>query len=60
MKILFLALCITLTACGAHDDKPAKIAEPQREALDKAKAIDNTVQQQADEQRKKIDDAESK
>lgn len=59
MKILLLTLCIALTACGAQN-KPAKIAEPQREALDKAKAVSSMVEQQADEQRKKIDEAESK
>lgn len=58
MKIVFLTLCILLTACGAQD-KPAKIAAPQREALDRAKAVDAMVQQQAEEQRKKIEEAES-
>ena len=57
MKLLLLTLCIALTACGAHE-KPAKIAEPQREALEKANAVSSMVEQQADEQ--KIDEAESK
>ena len=59
MKIVLLTVCILLTACGAQD-KPAKIAAPQREALDKAKAVDAMLQQQAEDQRQKIEDAEAK
>jgi uncharacterized lipoprotein YajG len=56
MKYFVLAVALLLAAC----DKPSvpKIAAPQREALDKAKAVDQTVQQNAEEERKKIEDAE--
>ncbi|MHB1238587.1 MAG: hypothetical protein ACYCY7_13605 [Gallionella sp.] len=56
MKYILLAIALLLTAC----DKPAapKIAAPQREALEKAKAIDQTVQNATAESKKKIDDAE--
>ena len=56
MKYILLAIALLLTAC----DKPAapKIAAPQREALEKAKAVDQTVQNATSESKKKIDDAE--
>jgi hypothetical protein len=59
MKIVLLTLCIALTACGAREN-PAKIAEPQREALGKAKAAASMVELQAADLAKKIDEAESK
>ena len=56
MKFILLAVALLLAAC----DKPTapKIAAPQREALDKAKAVDQAVQQNAEEEKKKIEDAE--
>jgi hypothetical protein len=56
MKYFVLAVALLLAAC----DKPAapKIAAPQREALDKAKAVDQAVQQNTEEEKKKIEDAE--
>ena len=56
MKYFVLAVALLLAAC----DKPAapKIAAPQREALDKAKAVDQAVQQSTEEEKKKIEDAE--
>lgn len=56
MKYILLAIALLLTAC----DKPAapKIAAPQREALEKAKAVDQAVQNATAESKKKIDDAE--
>jgi len=56
MKYILLALALLLTAC----DKPPtpKIAAPQREVLDKAKAVDQAVQQNTEEEKKKIEDAE--
>ena len=56
MKYILLAIALLLTAC----DKPVapKIAAPQREALEKAKAVDQTVQNATSESKKKIDDAE--
>ena len=55
MKYILLAIVLLFTAC----DKPPtpKIAAPQREALEKAKGVEQTVQKEADESQKKIDDA---
>jgi hypothetical protein len=54
MKYLLIAITLLFAAC----DKPAtpKIAEPQREALDKAKAVEQVVQQGAEENRQNIED----
>jgi len=56
MKYVLLALALLLAAC----DKPAtpKIAAPQREVLDNAKAVDQMVQKNTEESKKKIEDAE--
>lgn len=55
MKYILIAVTLLFAAC----DKPAtpKIAEPQREALEKAKDIEQTVQKEAEEASKKIEDA---
>ena len=55
MKYILLAVTLLFAAC----DKPPtpKIAEPQREALEKAKAVDQTVQKGAEESKQEIDDA---
>ncbi len=56
MKYILLAIALLLSAC----DKPAapEIAAPQREALEKAKAVYQAVQNATAESKKKIDDAE--
>ena len=57
MKPIFticLFAAIALTACSPPDKTP-KIAESQREALDKAKAVEATVNQQTDEQKKQLE-----
>jgi hypothetical protein len=56
MKYILLAVVLLLAAC----DKPPtpKIAAPQREVLDKAKAVDQAVQKNTEEQKKKVEDAE--
>jgi hypothetical protein len=53
MKYILLAVALMLTAC----EKPAtpKIAAPQREALDKAKQVDQMVQKNTEESKKNID-----
>ncbi|MGA8864426.1 MAG: hypothetical protein WBM09_07155 [Gallionella sp.] len=55
MKFVLLAVVLLLGAC----DKPSvpKIAAPQREALDKAKAVDQVVQDATDASKKQIEDA---
>ncbi|MGA9666191.1 MAG: hypothetical protein WBQ69_07045 [Gallionella sp.] len=56
MKYILLAVALMLTAC---DKPPApKIAAPQREVLDQAKAVDQIVQKNTDETKKKIEDAD--
>lgn len=56
MKYVLLAFALMLAACN----KPAtpQIAAPQREALEKAKAVDQMVQKNTEEEKKKIEDAE--
>jgi len=55
MKYILLVLALLLTAC----DKPSvpKIAAPQREALDKAKGVDQVVQDATEASKKQIEDA---
>lgn len=55
MKFILLTVTLLLTAC----DKPPtpKIAAPQREALEKAKGVDQAVQKEAEESQQKIEDA---
>ena len=55
MKYILLTVILLLSAC----DKPTppKIAAPQREALEKAKGVDQAVQKDAAEEKKKIEDA---
>lgn len=55
MKFVMLAVVLLLGAC----DKPSvpKIAAPQREALDKAKAVDQVVQDATEASKKQIEDA---
>ena len=54
-SILILAATLLLTAC----DKPEPVdIAPQRQALEKAKGVEQTLQQGADETRAKIDEAE--
>ena len=56
MKYILIVVALLLAAC----DKPAtpKIAEPQREALEKAKGVDQAVQKDTEEMKKNIEDAE--
>lgn len=56
MKYILLAITLLLAAC----DKPEapKIAAPQREVLEKAKAVDQLVQKSAEETKQKAEDAE--
>ncbi len=57
MKYILLALALLFTACDKSAPTP-KIAAPQREALDKAKGVDQAVQQSTDELKQKAADAE--
>lgn len=53
---LFLLLLLALTtACSPTQNEPPKIAEGQRQALDQSKTVNDTVVQQANDEKKKID-----
>ena len=54
MKYILLALTLLFAAC----DKPAtpKIAAPQREALEKAKQVEQMMQQNADAMSQRVED----
>lgn len=56
MRYILLAVALLLSAC----EKPAapKIAATQREVLDNAKAVDQMVQKNTAEEKKRIEDAE--
>ena len=57
MKYILLAVVMLLGGC----DKPSalpKIAAPQREALEKAKGVDQIIQKNAEETQKKAKEAE--
>ncbi|MFZ2541305.1 MAG: hypothetical protein WAW75_05960 [Gallionella sp.] len=58
MKYILLATMLLLNACDSSSPT-AKIATPQREALEKAKGVEQMLQQAAEESRKKIEDAEN-
>jgi hypothetical protein len=55
MKYILLSIVLLLAAC---DNSTPKIAAPQREALDKAKAVDQAVQKSTEETKKKAEEAE--
>jgi hypothetical protein len=55
MKYILLSIILLLPAC---DNSTPKIAAPQRAVLDKAKGVEQTVQQNAEETRKKAEEAE--
>ena len=58
MKYILLAIVFLLSACDGPPGQTPKIAAPQREALEKAKGVDQTVQTKTEESKKKIEDAE--
>ena len=56
MKYILLTAALLLAAC----DKPApipKIAAPQREALEKAKGVEQVIKKDAEEMKQKVEDA---
>ena len=61
LKLMIVMLFISITGCG-EQDKQAKAPDPavlntQREAFDKAKQVENTLQDAAAQQRKAIDES---
>ena len=57
VKYIMAIVLLLLNACDNSPTAP-KIAAPQREALEKAKSVDQTVQKETDESKKKIEDSE--
>lgn len=68
MKHILLTSLLSLAACGGSSGNSssnsagdaAKIAAPQREALEKAKGVDQTLQQANEAEQKKLSEAEGK
>ena len=61
MKIIMIALALLLNACNKVPSvPPPRIAEPQREALQKAKDMEQTLQKDSEAERRKIDEAAGK
>jgi hypothetical protein len=58
MKSILIAVVLLLNACDGSPAQVPKIAAPQRDALEKAKGVDQVVQKETDESKKKIEDAE--
>lgn len=56
MKYILLAVAMLLAACDNSPPAP-KIAAPQRDVLENAKGVDQAMQKEAEESRKKIEDA---
>jgi hypothetical protein len=60
--LLLLPVALYLGACGQKTEQavaPPKIFKEQREALDRAKAVQDSVDQQAEQARQKLEEAES-
>lgn len=58
-RLSYVVLILLLVACSenkqAQNPPPAKLFEPQREALDKAKGVEQTVNQQAEQQKQEAE-----
>ena len=60
MKYILFAVILLLGACDGSSAPTPKIAEPQREALEKAKGVEQTLQKADEESRKKVSESEGK
>ncbi|HEU0219215.1 MAG TPA: hypothetical protein VFQ98_00250 [Gallionella sp.] len=58
MRYILLAVMLLLGACDGSSAPTPKIAEPQREALEKAKGVEQTLQKADEESRKKISESD--
>jgi hypothetical protein len=58
MRLLIPLFCLAIfmSACSPDQNKTPKVAEGARQALDKSRAVDATVQQSADAARQSIDE----
>ena len=54
-RMFLLATCLSVGACKPA--APPEAMKRQQEALESAKAVDAVIQKQADDQRRRIDDA---
>jgi len=60
MKYILFAAMLLLGACDRPSVPTPKLAEPQREALEQAKGVDQTLQKATEEQQKSLSEAEGK
>jgi hypothetical protein len=60
MKYILFSVLLLLGACDSPSTPTPKIAAPQREALEQAKGVDQTLQKATEAQQKNIGDAEGK
>jgi len=60
MKYILLITLLLLNACDGSSAPAQKIAAPQREALEKAKGVEQTLQKTNEETQKKISESEGK
>lgn len=58
MKYVLIAITLLLGACDGPPAQVPKIAAPQREALEKAKAVDQTVQDAAAASKQKAEEVD--
>lgn len=58
MKYILLGIMLLLNACDGSSAPAPKIAAPQRDALEKAKGVDQVVQKNTEETQNKAKEAE--
>lgn len=58
MKYILLSIMLLLSACDGSSTPTPKIAAPQRDALEKAKGVDQVVQKNTEETQNKAKEAE--
>jgi hypothetical protein len=58
-RLVAILLSVAATAgCGKPPEPGTRLSSPARDTLERAKALDDTVRQQAEEQRRKIEASE--
>lgn len=60
MRYILLAVILLLGACDGSSAPTSKITEPQREALEKAKGVEQTLQKANEGSQKEISESEGK
>ena len=60
MKYILFATMLLLGACDRPSTPTPKLAAPQREVLEQAKGVDQTLQKATEAQKKNIGEAEGK